>query len=156
MGRWVGWVGWVQVGAMQLSRAVSRAFDAHSELLQQLFLQRQQSVSFRNVVDDAEERAVLQLADTLGKRQPSDVFSGDVNLRTLRTLLGMIDERGWERSPHQVLFHASFEKCVSRVLYKNEDEWKTQRPAIMRHNGWERCSSEVMISTPRRFGKTFS
>ena len=26
----------------------------------------------------------------------------------------------------------------------------------MRHNGWSTCSSEVMVSTPRRFGKTIS
>lgn len=57
-------------------------------------------------------------------------------------------------------------------------DWATARPAIMRHNMWEKCSSEVMIrcathanpnptrtqltrecrarSTPRRFGKTFA
>ena len=27
---------------------------------------------------------------------------------------------------------------------------------IMEKYGWERCNSEVLISTPRRFGKTFS
>ncbi len=26
----------------------------------------------------------------------------------------------------------------------------------MSKNGWSKCSSEVLISTPRRFGKTFS
>ena len=73
-------------------------------------------------------------------------------------------------------FHSSFERCVSRVIYKKD--WATARPAIMRHNGWDKCSSDVLIrcehtvhiidlhtllhtvcsvrSTPRRFGKTFS
>ena len=50
-------------------------------------------------------------------------------------------------------FHSSFERCVSRVIYKKD--WATARPAIMRHNKWDKCSSEVLISTPRRFGKTF-
>lgn len=70
-------------------------------------------------------------------------------------------------------FHSSFERCVSRVLYKGE--WSTSRPSIMKHNKWDKCSSEVLIrcatsytllcdafnmflvarSTPRRFGKTF-
>ncbi len=48
-------------------------------------------------------------------------------------------------------FHSAFERCVSRVVYKKD--WATSRPAIMRHNMWAKCSSEVMISTPRRFGK---
>ena len=40
-------------------------------------------------------------------------------------------------------FHSSFERCVSRVIYKTD--WATARPAIMRHNEWGKCSSEVMI-----------
>lgn len=40
-------------------------------------------------------------------------------------------------------FHSAFERCVSRVIYKTD--WATSRPAIMRHNGWKKCSSEVMI-----------
>ena len=50
-------------------------------------------------------------------------------------------------------FHSAFERCVSRVIYKGE--WGRDRTAIMQHNGWEKANSEVMISTPRRFGKTF-
>ena len=41
-------------------------------------------------------------------------------------------------------FHSAFERCVSRVIYKGE--WAKDRNAIMQHNGWPRCSSEVMIS----------
>ena len=36
-------------------------------------------------------------------------------------------------------FHSSFERCVSRVLYKKD--WATARPGIMRHNQWPKCSS---------------
>lgn len=43
----------------------------------------------------------------------------------------------------QMQFHSSFERCVSRVLYKGE--WSTSRPAIMKHNQWDKCSSEVLI-----------
>lgn len=41
-------------------------------------------------------------------------------------------------------FHSAFERCVSRVIYKGE--WGKDRTSIMQHNGWTRCSSEVMIS----------
>ena len=51
-------------------------------------------------------------------------------------------------------FHSAFERAAARVVYRSD--WETQRPAIMRKNKWKTCPGEVMISTPRRFGKTFS
>ena len=50
-------------------------------------------------------------------------------------------------------FHSAFERAAARVVYRSD--WETQRPAIMRKNKWSSCPGEVMISTPRRFGKTF-
>lgn len=138
---------------LSVPRWVLDQFEAHTDALRKASAARRESVSFRNVVEDRAEREASSVADQLGKRQPGDVYEGDVNLRTLRLLLKMIDERGWERSEHQMRFHSAFERCVARVLYRTE--WATQRPAIMKHQNWEKCSSEVMISTPRRFGKTF-
>jgi hypothetical protein len=43
----------------------------------------------------------------------------------------------------QMKFHSAFERCVARVIYKQD--WATSRPAIMRWNEWPRCSSEVLI-----------
>lgn len=155
-----------------LSQSVMNEFQAHAERLRDAHRERMALVSMKNVVEDREQRVSASIADTLGRRQPCDVYHGDVNLRTLRALLSMVDERGWERcaapsrtvllprprcahravpprrpsaqrSPHQVMFHSSFEKCVARVLYR--EEWATLKPAIMSHNKWERCSSEVMI-----------
>ena len=45
-------------------------------------------------------------------------------------------------------------KAAARVIYRGS--WETERPAIMKRYGWETSNSEVLISTPRRFGKTFS
>tara|TARA_B100001079_G_C16182593_1_gene413592 strand:- start:216 stop:680 length:465 start_codon:yes stop_codon:yes gene_type:complete len=139
-------------------------FDTHAARLRDAHRSRKAAVTLKSVVDDKEEREAVAVVDTLGRRQPSDVYDGDVNLRTLRTLLSMVDQAGWERyaaflplfkgcilnkhdaafrSPHQMQFHASFEKCVARVLYKSE--WATLKPSIMKRNSWERCSSEVMI-----------
>ena len=99
----------------------------------------------RSVVNDNEKKEVTSEEDSLGRRLPTDEFQGDVNLRTLRSLLKMIDERGYERSDHQMRFHSAFERATSRVIYK--DDWGTQKPAIMSKNGWQACSSEVLIST---------
>ena len=89
-----------------MSRSVTETvlveFEAHAARLKAASRSRKSAMEYRNVVEDDEEREALNIIDTLGKRQPQDVYDGDVNLRTLRTLLKMIDERGWERSPHQV------------------------------------------------------
>ena len=45
-------------------------------------------------------------------------------------------------------------KAAARVIYRGD--WETDRPMIMDKFGWTKCNSEVLISPPRRFGKTFS
>jgi hypothetical protein len=167
-----------------LPQCVLDQFEKHADALRLASRARKEAMVLRNVAVDKDDREVVNVMDTLGKRQPSDVYDGDVNLRTLRTLLKLVDDRGWERyvlmpfvspallpstlhsftallfvmkgrrSAHQMQFHSAFERCVARVVYKGE--WAAQRPAIMEHNSWQRCFSEVMVSTPRRFGKTFS
>lgn len=74
---------------------------------------------------------------------------GDANWRTLQSLLKMVDSRGYERSAHQLKFHQAFEKSAARIVYR--DTWSTSKPDIMRKHGWDKVSSEVMISTPRYF-----
>ena len=84
-----------------MSRSITETilveFEAHATRLKSASRSRKSAMEYRNVVEDDEEREALNVTDTLGKRQPQDVYDGDVNLRTLRTLLKMIDERGWER-----------------------------------------------------------
>jgi hypothetical protein len=72
-------------------------FQQHVARLRDASRSRKESVKFKSVVDDFEEREAVSVSDTLGVRQPSDVYDGDVNLRTLRSLLKIIDDRGWER-----------------------------------------------------------
>ena len=44
-------------------------------------------------------------------------------------------------------------KAAARVIYKGD--WETDRPMVMEKYGWAKSNSEVLISTPRRFGKTY-
>jgi hypothetical protein len=118
-------------------------FEKHAQRLRDRSRARREAVKLRAPVLDTEDHEQVSEADSLGKWQPQDEMQGDVNLRTLRTLLRMVDERGFERSAHQLRFHSAFERSTARVLYKTD--WGTQRPAIMKKNGWEKCSSEVMI-----------
>ena len=106
-------------------------------------------------------RHLIQTEATIGNGEKflgipirGEKMAGDTNLRTLRALLSIIDDRGFERSAHQVQFHSAFERSTARVIYKRD--WASSRSQIMAKNGWKTCSSEVLISTPRRFGKTFA
>lgn len=132
-----------RTGTPAFSAAFLEAFETHTKRLKQAHEVKKEATSLKNVAIDKDVVQAIDVWDTLGKRQPSDKFNGCVNLRTLRTLLGMIDERGFERSEHQRQFHSAFERCVSRVVYKGE--WAKDRTSIMAHNDWARCSSEVMI-----------
>ena len=156
-------------------------YETHTSRIAERARARRDAVKLRSVAFDEEEREAVSASDLLGKWQPGDRFRGDVNMRTLNTLLGMVDEAGYERSAHQMRFHEAFHRSCARVLYK--DDWSGKgafffggvggagtghlvsqensvltvfKPEIMKKYGWKKSNSEVLISTPRRFGKTFS
>ena len=157
-------------------KALLASYERHEAHVATRARSRRDAVGLRSVVDDQEGREAVTVQESLGKWQPGDELQGDVNFRTLRSLLKLVDEAGFERSPHQVAapqfsgpllpsgprdiaprpqlkFHAAFERAAARVIYK--DSWGTQRPAIMKKHNWKTTPGEVLISTPRRFGKTF-
>jgi hypothetical protein len=80
------------------SDAVLNEFDSHSAAVRQRARDRQEAVRLRATVDDTSASAVVDIRDTLGVRLPQDKFEGCTNLRTLRTLLSIVDDRGFERS----------------------------------------------------------
>lgn len=129
--------------AAGLEPALLDEFEAHVTRLRGRARERRESVRMKSVVLDTDEKEETSLEASLGRRQPTDEFQGDVNIRTLRALLKMVDDRGFERSAHQLQFHSAFERSTARVIYR--DDWGTQRPAIMKKNGWATCSSEVLI-----------
>ena len=88
------------------------------------------------------------------ERKTSDRYLGCSRMRAIRGLLHEIDKRGFERSDAQERFHEAFLRSCSRVIYK--EEWGVHERAIREHNGWDTIMSGILISTPRRFGKTFS
>ena len=95
-----------------LHDSILAEFEKHTVRLREASRNRKNALEYTNLVDDNEDREAINIEDTLGKRQPNDTYNGDVNLRTLRTLLKMIDERGWERYVHALLalrvYHARF------------------------------------------------
>ena len=129
-------------------------FERHHERMIVRARERRAAVALTNLVDAGRVKTSVSEDDLLGKRLPRDEFQGDTNFRTLKALLKKVDERGYERSAHQLEFHENFFKASARVMYR--EDWGVQKPRIMQKHGWESCPGEVLISTPRRFGKTFS
>jgi hypothetical protein len=100
------------------SDQLSAEFEKHAERLRERSRARRDAVKLRAPVLDREDHEQVSEAASLGKWQPQDELQGDVNVRTLRSLLKMIDERGFERSAHQLRFHSAFERSTARVLYR--------------------------------------
>lgn len=147
-----------------LSDALSKQFKEHFQYLKSDRQRLKRSLTVNTVVgpsaeavaaDAALERSSAQGGKVeLGVSLDSDRYEGDCVLRTLQALLSTVDDRGYQRSPQQVRFHDAFIRATSRVIYKKD--WGRDRPKIMEMNTWAACPSEILISTPRRFGKTFS
>lgn len=90
--------------------------------------------------------------------QQQEVTSGFSRMQCCREALSYLDENGWRRSYHQRLFHDDFIRACTRIFWKREPPGKFSREQceILRRNNWSHIQQEVLISTPRRFGKTIS
>jgi hypothetical protein len=113
------------------------------------------------VVETANER--LSMCTGLqsrmqNKAQTSMQESGFTRMQRCRDALAKLDERGWKRNYHQRLFHDDFLKACTRIFWKLEPAgtFARQHLEILQRNNWSHISQEVLVSTPRRFGKTIS
>ena len=148
---------------IEISDVIKSAFVEHSQHLREARRKRRQSLQVQTVVGDTAGSSSTAIVPggqqsnehvEFGEVLTSDSYDGDSVMRTLQKLLSMVDDRGFARSPQQVQFHDAFIRACSRVMYR--DDWSMNKPAIMKHNAWQDCPSQILVSTPRRFGKTFS
>ena len=79
-------------------------------------------------------------------------------MRECRDALALLDTTGWNRSFHQRQFHEDFLKACTRTFWKMEPpgSFAKMHQKVLQENAWEHLAQEVLISTPRRFGKTIS
>lgn len=75
-----------------------------------------------------------------------------------RKCLVKLDNQGWSRSYHQRQFHEDFLRACCKSFWKLERSGQFARDhgRILVQNNWDHLSQEILISTPRRFGKTIS
>jgi len=85
-------------------------------------------------------------------------ITGFDRLNLCRKALEALDRRGWERSYHQRLFHDNFLRACARIFWKTykAGEFDRCHEQILENNGWDSLRQEILVSTPRRFGKTIS
>lgn len=90
----------------------------------------------------------------------SDAVKSDGFARMEKCLLALdaLDQTGWKRSYHQRKFHHAFLGASARAFFKLDGPGAFQRAhhRVMEINQFENLNQEILISTPRRFGKTIS
>ena len=93
----------------------------------------------------------------VSKTQSSQI-DGFHRIQLCRDALDILDGAGWQRSYHQRVFHDHFIRSCSRVFFKTDPPGSFARAhqVLLELNSWDNLSQEVLISTPRRFGKTIS
>lgn len=140
-----------------ITNAVKQLFIEHVSNLEKGRISKREKLRMRTVVDST--ALVLGTGNNEGAAGNELVatehqLQGDINFQNVQDYLKLIDERGYERSDHQLKFHNAFLRATARVMYKKD--WSRRESEIKKMHGWEKTPSEVLISTPRRFGKTFS
>jgi hypothetical protein len=75
-----------------------------------------------------------------------------------REALNALDNSGWKRSFHQRQFHEAYIRACARVFFKTDGTaaFMQKQQKLLELNNWECIAQEVLVSTPRRFGKTIS
>jgi hypothetical protein len=88
----------------------------------------------------------------------AEACDGFSRMARCRSALDALDRKGWKRSFHQRQFHDQFIRASARIFWKTEREGQFQRDhkKILELNGWDSLPQELLVSTPRRFGKTIS
>ena len=85
-------------------------------------------------------------------------MNGIKRIQLCRRGLEALDRRGWDRSFHQRLFHEEYLKSCARIFFKRDGPgaFAISHNRLLEVNSWDSTPQEVLVSTPRRFGKTIS
>lgn len=85
-------------------------------------------------------------------------MDGFQRMEKCRIALDALDQGGWKRSYHQRMFHEAYIAACARPFWKLDPPGSFARAhqRILEINNWDSLSQEILISTPRRFGKTIS
>jgi len=125
------------------------------------------AVSVQQLVPALEQRLSKRLSEIASNLNNSDKRASGAKevrkepmeyMQLCRAYLAKLDTLGWSRSYHQRLFHDDFLKACTRSFWKLEPpgQFARDHQRVLRVNSWDHIAQEILISTPRRFGKTIS
>ena len=131
--------------------AVGSAWRSHYVSLHDSEVEKMARASARSTMVGSLQRH-MQLSVRDSKEDGFD------RMEKCRFALQVLDENGWMRSHHQRQFHCDYIRAVARVFFKADGDGAFMRAhqRLLQANSWSHIQSEVLISTPRRFGKTIS
>jgi len=100
-------------------------------------------------------RVVLTSLQARRAQQAVSASSGFQRIELCRKALAALDVSGWQRSYHQKQFHDTFMRACARVFWKTEKpgQFSRDHQKILQFNGWDHLSQEILVSTPRRWGR---
>ena len=113
----------------------------------------------RAVEREAAKRTLTNsLQRHLTLQKTSQGATGFSRIERCREALRALDMCGWARSFHQKQFHESYIRACARVFFKTDGPgaFARNQKQLLELNGWDHIAQEVLVSTPRRFGKTVS
>jgi len=110
------------------------------------------------------ERKQGMMKTAIGRHMGAYVSSDECKLNGIkriqlcRNALDALDRRGWDRSFHQRMFHEEYLKSCARIFFKRDGPgaFAINHNRVLELNGWDSTPQEILVSTPRRFGKTIS
>jgi len=120
-------------------------------------LDRFTSIQTKKCKKIMDSRRMMTINESVGRPSQTKICEGDLRLaRLLRFLNQMHDgSESWTgRSPDQINFHDNFVNASLPRIYGAE--WNEQSARVMAERGITEINTEVMIMTPRRFGKTYA
>lgn len=123
-------------------------------------LKRLEASQARNTTLQPSREVLLSAFDAVVHREQNQMTqrSPFEMMQDCRDALIKLDGMGWKRSYHQRLFHEDFLKACTRIFWKTcpTGQFARDHQQILISNNWEHLAQEILISTPRRFGKTIS
>jgi hypothetical protein len=124
------------------------AMDAHLDEVQQAAREREQQ----------QHGHTLAIQRHMGGYAETEAMNGFRRMQLCRQALEALDRRGWNRSFHQRLFHEEYLKSCTRIFFKRDGPgaFAKAHNRILEVNSWDSTPQEILVSTPRRFGKTIS
>jgi len=137
------------ISILQMRVSYSHLYEAYDAYVAALESER---LAHSNVPDDPVQAFLAR------QNQTSATVDGFQRMQKCREALDIMDRTGWLRSYHQRVFHDHFIRACSRVFFKSDPPGTFARAhqVLLELNSWDNLSQEVLISTPRRFGKTIA